>query len=97
MALAREQGMSECRNEIDVLDEYAMLALPLFRLSLCPVAMESVLTACVIYHQEFQNLLLRTWPAIPLPLLQTIFRDRSPSKGSDIVKSNQNVMAAKKF
>jgi hypothetical protein len=28
MALAREQGVSECRNEIDVLDEYAMLALP---------------------------------------------------------------------
>jgi hypothetical protein len=28
MALAREEGMSECRNERDILDEYAMLALP---------------------------------------------------------------------
>ena len=28
MALAREQGVSECRNEIDVFDEYAMMALP---------------------------------------------------------------------
>ena len=28
MALAREEGMSECRNERDILDEYAMLAFP---------------------------------------------------------------------
>ena len=28
MALVREEGMSECRNERDILDEYAMLALP---------------------------------------------------------------------
>jgi len=28
MALAREEGTSECRNERDILDEYAMLALP---------------------------------------------------------------------
>jgi hypothetical protein len=28
MALAREEGMSECRNERNILDEYAMLALP---------------------------------------------------------------------
>ena len=28
MGLAREEGMSECRNERDILDEYAMLALP---------------------------------------------------------------------
>ena len=28
MVLAREEGMSECRNERDILDEYAMLALP---------------------------------------------------------------------
>ena len=28
MGLAREEGMSECRNERDILDDYAMLALP---------------------------------------------------------------------
>lgn len=28
MALVREEGMSECRSERDILDEYAMLALP---------------------------------------------------------------------
>ena len=52
----------------------------LFRPSLCLVAMKSVLTASVVYHQESQNLPLRTWSANPLPPLRTIFRDRSPLK-----------------